>query len=140
VSQEFQIKKIDGKTFIYDIVRKKYVSLTPEEVVRQSVLRLLLDKGYPLPLIKPEHRIKAGTNDKRTDITVFRPDGSIFMIVECKAPSVPLSEKTVNQIAVYNSVLDAEYLLITNGKQMFVLKKHPTGNLVLTENIPDYQP
>ncbi len=140
MNEEFKIKKIDGKTFIYDIIRKKYVVLTPEEAVRQSVLRLLLDKGYPLPLIKLEHNIKAGHNDKRTDITVFRPDGSIFMIVECKAPSVKLSEKTVTQIAVYNSVLDAGFLLITNGKQMFVLEKDQTGKFVLTQNIPSYEP
>ena len=138
MNEEFKLKKIDGKTYIFDIIRKKYVVLTPEEAVRQSILRLLLKKNYPPQLIKLEHGIIAGNNHKRTDITVYNPDGSIFMIVECKAPSVKLSDKTVNQIAMYNSVLNSQFLMITNSKQTFILEFYG-DNYRIIEEIPDYK-
>ena len=138
MSVNFKLKKIGGKTYIYDIARKKYVLLTPEEIVRQSVLHLLIKKKYPLSLIRLEHVIKVGHNDKRTDITVFSRDGKVFMIIECKAPSENLTEKTITQISVYNSVLDARYLVVTNGKKMFVFKRNSNEFYEKVNDIPNY--
>jgi predicted type IV restriction endonuclease len=135
---EFKVKIINGKKHIFDVSRKSFVLLTPEEAVRQSFLHLLIKKGYPLNLIKTEFSIKIGQNIGRPDIAVFKRDGSVFMIVECKAPDVKLSWDTVSQIASYNSTLDASYLVITNGKTTFVLQRKG-HEFVAIKKLPEYR-
>ena len=134
---DFRLKIIDGKKHIFDITRGKYVPLTPEEAVRQSFLQLLLKKGYPQNLIRTEFTIKIGQITGRPDITVFNKDGSVFMIVECKAPDVKLTSDTVSQVASYNTSLNASYLVVTNGKTTYILQKQ--GNdFVPADKLPEY--
>ncbi len=115
-SYSFRFKSNENKTLIFDIVRKKFVVLTPEEWVRQHVVHFLIsEKEYPLSLINVEKQIKLNDTIKRYDVVVFNTDGSIHIIVECKAPSISITQKTFDQIARYNFVLQAEYLMITNG-------------------------
>ncbi len=90
--------------------------LTPEEWVRQHVVKYLIeDKNYPLNHINVEKQIKINGLNKRYDIIVFNSDGSIHLLVECKAPSISISQETFDQIARYNFNLDATYLIVTNG-------------------------
>jgi len=115
-SYPFRIKSSENKRHIFDIVRKKYVVLTPEEWVRQHVLHYLVEeKNYPLSLIAVEKQLKINSLVKRTDIVVFNRDGKPEIIVECKAPSIPIAQETFDQIARYNYTLDANYLMVTNG-------------------------
>ncbi|MBL4605293.1 MAG: type I restriction enzyme HsdR N-terminal domain-containing protein [Flavobacteriaceae bacterium] len=112
----FRLKSSENKTLIFDIVRKKYVVLTPEEWVRQHILHYLIEeKNYPLSLIAVERQLKINSLVKRTDIVVFNRDGKPEIIVECKAPYVPISQDTFDQIARYNLTLQANYLMVTNG-------------------------
>ncbi|WP_136666487.1 type I restriction enzyme HsdR N-terminal domain-containing protein [Flavobacterium sp. H122] len=112
----FRFKNSENKVAIFDEIRKKFVILTPEEWVRQNVVRFLLEeKKYPKSYVNVEKLIKINDLTKRYDIAVFQPDGSIFLLIECKAPEVQITQQTFDQIARYNLVLKAENLMVTNG-------------------------
>lgn len=115
-SYTFRVKNRQNKTLIFDVIRKKFVVLSPEEWVRQHVIQFLsLEKKYPISHINVEKQITLNGLNKRYDIIVFNPDGSIHILVECKAPSITISQDTFDQIARYNFNLDASYLMVTNG-------------------------
>lgn len=117
---KFRIKSNENKLFIFDILRKKYVSLTPEEWVRQHFVHFLIEeKNYPISLISAEKKLTINKLTKRTDILVFNKNGNPEIIVECKAPSVKITQETFNQIARYNLKLDATFLVVTNGLEHF---------------------
>lgn len=98
------------------MIRKRFVILQPEEWVRQHCVHYLIDvKKYPKSLINIEKELIINTLRKRYDIVVFNPDGSIHLIVECKSHTVNIDQTTFDQIAQYNLVLNATYLMITNG-------------------------
>ena len=112
----FRFKNSENKVSIFDSIRKKFILLTPEEWVRQHVIVFLLDvKKYPKSLINVEKTVKVNGMNKRYDIVVFNPDGSIFLLIECKAPEVKINQRTFDQIARYNLILNAQYLMVTNG-------------------------
>lgn len=115
-SYSFRLKSSENKTLIFDIVRKKYVVLTPEEWVRQHTIHFLhFEKKYPISLMAVEKQLKIHSLTRRTDIVLYRNDGTPYIIVECKAPSVEISQQTFDQIARYNMELDADLLMVTNG-------------------------
>ena len=112
----FRFKNSENKVAIFDEIRKKFILLTPEEWVRQHTVQFLLqDKKFPKSYINVEKLIKINDLSKRYDIVVFQPNGDIFLLIECKAPEVPISQNTFDQIARYNLVLKAKYLMVTNG-------------------------
>ena len=112
----FRFKSSENKIFIFDNIRKKFVVLQPEEWVRQHCIQYLIEfKGYPKSHINIEKELIINDLKKRYDIVVFNPDGSIKLIVECKAPSITINQATFDQIAQYNKVLNATYLMVTNG-------------------------
>jgi hypothetical protein len=112
----FRLKNSENKTAIFDEIRKKFVILTPEEWVRQHTVQWLLqEKKYPISHLNVEKSLKVNGLVKRYDALVFKPDGSIFLLVECKAPEVKITQDVFDQIARYNLTLDAEYLMVTNG-------------------------
>jgi len=112
----FRFKNSENQHFIYDGIRKKFVVLTPEEWVRQHVVMYLIsEKGYPASLINVEKQLKLNNTVKRYDVVVFNSDGSIKIIVECKAPHIIITQETFDQIARYNMVVSAEQLMVTNG-------------------------
>ena len=111
-----KLKKINDKLCIWDIIRKKYIVLTPEEWVRQHFVHHLINEHqYPKGLIKLESGLSYNQLLKRTDIQVFDRSGGLFMIIECKAPYIELCSSVFAQAAQYNSVLKAPYLTIANG-------------------------
>ena len=108
---------------IFDEIRKKFIILTPEEWVRQHVIRyLVLDKNYPVSHISVEKQLKLHKTVKRYDIVVYNRDGGIELIVECKAPNIKISQDTFDQIARYNFVLRANLLMVTNGYEHYYCK------------------
>lgn len=112
----FRFKNSENKVLIFDEIRKKFVVLTPEEWVRQHVVQFLLQqKNYPKSYINVEKSIKINGLTKRYDIVVFEPYGKIFLLIECKAPEVTISQNTFDQIARYNMILEAKHLMVTNG-------------------------
>ena len=110
----------DDRVKVFDPIRKIYCALTPEEEVRQKTLYYLVEqKKYPSGLIAVEYSIKVNNLPKRCDIVVFNKEAKPMMIVECKAESVPITQKVLDQAVRYYSGLNVEYLLLTNGKTMF---------------------
>ncbi len=101
---------------IFDVIRKKFVVLQPEEWVRQHCIHFLIEeKNYPISLINVEKELRVNGLRKRYDIVVFNSDGSIHLIVECKSYKIKIEQSTFDQIARYNLTLDASYLMVTNG-------------------------
>lgn len=112
----FRFKNSENRTMVFDEIRKKFVVLTPEEWVRLHVVQFLIkEHNYPKSLINVEKQLKLNNTTKRYDVVVFNKDGSVFMIVECKAHTIPITQLTFDQIARYNLALDAQYLMVTNG-------------------------
>jgi len=119
-SYTFRFKNSENKVSIFDEIRKKFIILTPEEWVRQHVVHYLIDeKKYPKSLINVEKVLTVNGLQKRYDVVVFNPDGSIHILVECKAPSVKISQATFDQIARYNMTMKARFLNVTNGLSHF---------------------
>ena len=115
-SQEFKIKKSDGKVWIFDGVRKKFVVLTPEEWVRQHFIHYLIEQQYyPKALFRIEGSLHYNQMQKRSDILIYDRKGKPWMLVECKSPSIKLTQKAFNQVAIYNMTIGAKYLAVTNG-------------------------
>ncbi len=112
----FRFKSNENKISIFDCIRKKFIVLQPEEWVRQHCIHYLIsEKNYPESLINVEKELFINGLKKRYDIVIFNPDGSIHLIVECKAPSITINQSTFDQIAQYNLTLKASYLMVTNG-------------------------
>ena len=116
----FRFKNSENKVAIFDEIRKKFIILTPEEWVRQHVVHyLILEKKYPKSLINVEKVLNINGLSKRYDGVVFNPDGSIFLLIECKAPEIKISQNTFDQIARYNLTLKVNYLMVTNGQNHY---------------------
>lgn len=116
----FRFKSNENKTLIFDIIRKKFVVLTPEEWVRQHVIHFLItEKHYPINHINIEKQLKLNDTIKRYDVVVFKNNGDIHIIVECKAPSININQQTFDQIARYNLSLNSELLMVTNGLEHY---------------------
>jgi type I site-specific restriction endonuclease len=137
---EFRFKNSKNKLAIFDEVRKKFMILTPEEWVRQHVIKFLnIEKKYPLSLINVEKKILINGRIKRYDIIIFCPKGNVFAIIECKAPHVTISQETFNQIARYNMTLKANFLMVTNGLQHYYCKIASDNNAFdFLKDFPDY--
>lgn len=101
---------------VWDVVRRKWVHLTPEEWVRQQLVHyLIVDKKFPTQLIAVERGLSYNGLNKRFDVLAYDRAGQPLLLAECKAPEVALDEYTLQQIAVYNSRFGARHLLVTNG-------------------------
>ena len=112
---KFKFKINDNKTYIFDEIRKIFVLITPEEWVRQNVLKFLINKNIPINHISIEKKIIVNKLNKRFDIVVFDRNGNVLLLVECKSYNVKLDQKVFDQIAIYNKSIMAKYLMITNG-------------------------
>jgi hypothetical protein len=123
---------------VFDIIRKKYVALTPEEKVRQHILSVLIkDKSIPQTLIAVEAQIKVGKLTKRYDILVYDRNLVPWMIIECKREDIKLTPDILNQTIRYNKTINAPYLLITNGVEFYCFKKEEnTSTLIKQEDFP----
>ena len=133
--------KSDGeKTYIFDVVRKKYLLLTPEEWVRQNFIHYLnKEKKYPLGLMGVEQMVKYNSLKTRADIVMYNTEGKANIIVECKAPDVKIKQDTFNQIAKYNSQLKVKYLMVTNGMNHYCCKMdYESNRITFLEEIPSY--
>ena len=117
---EFRFKSSENNTRIFDIIRKKFVILSPEEWVRQHALHWLINKkNYPNSLINVEKQLIINGMRKRYDIVVYKSDGSIALLIECKSPGIPITQEVFDQIARYNLQAKADYLMVTNGLEHY---------------------
>jgi hypothetical protein len=137
----FKLKSKENKTLIFDKLRKKYMVLTPEEWVRQHFIHFLTkEKNYPTSLIAIEKQLTINNLKKRSDILVFNTDGKPEIIVECKAPSIKITQDTFDQIARYNLKLKANFLIVTNGLEHFYCKMdYKNETYIFLKEIPYYK-
>lgn len=136
------IKKIDGMVKILDVLRQKFVALTPEEWVRQHFVHFLMEqKGYPQTLMANEVAVTLNGMSRRCDTVVYRQEGmKPRMIVEYKRPDVEITQKVFEQICRYNMVLEVEWLVVSNGIQHYCCKVDITnGGYAFVEDIPSYE-
>ena len=133
-----QLKKDNQKTLIFDPVRKKYLVLAPEELVRQMVIQYLIrEKKFPQTMIGVEKGLKVNSLSKRCDILIYGQKMQPLLLVECKAPKVVINEKTFEQIARYNLPLQVQYLLVTNGITTYCCKmNYVEQQFTFLEKIP----
>ena len=119
----YRTKKVEGKTAIFDILRKKFIILTPEEIVRQHLIHFLINNlNYPKSLISVEDGMKFNKMNKRSDVVVHSRTGGIFLVIECKSTKVKLTQKAMDQLSTYNQHYKASHLALTNGKDLYVCK------------------
>lgn len=135
-----KLKKIAGEVFIFDLIRKKYLLLTPEEWVRQSFLHYLIKhKGYPLSLMENEAIIKLNNMTRRCDTVVYNNGLTPLVIVEYKRPEVTIDQQVFNQIVRYNIVLRVDYLIVSNGLSHFCCKiDYEKQSYNFLKEIPEY--
>ena len=127
-----------GINEVFDIIRKKWLQLSPEEWVRQNMIQYLLLKKYPATLIAVEKEIKLGELKKRCDVVVYNRQSLPWMRIECKEMNVTLSEKAMEQILRYHITLPAKYLIITNGSYCFGFEKE-TDQFFEIDQFPEYE-
>lgn len=128
----------EGKDEVLDPIRRKWLVLTPEEQVRQLFIKHLIEGiGYPAGLIVEEYAFTfANGKPQRADIVVFNKQGNPHLLVECKAPSVKITEATFRQISRYNAVIKAKYIVITNGLDHYSLSTDDFINYTHQTTIP----
>ena len=134
----FKTEQREGRAFVFDPLRRRYVALTPEEEVRQRVLYLLVEHLHvPTGLVAVEYSVKVNGLDKRCDAVVFGVDGRPLMVVECKAQSVKITAKTLDQAVRYHAALQPRFLLLYNGLEghCFMVEN---GVLQPMDHLPDY--
>lgn len=114
--------------------------LQPEEWVRQNCISFLInEKNYPKSIINVEKELDLNGRKKRYDVVIFNPDGSIHVVVECKAPNVKIDQKTFDQVARYNLALGASYLMITNGiNHYYCTMDYDAEQYQFLKDIPSY--
>ena len=134
----FRIEDNTGVLTIFDVTRKRFFVLTPEEWVRQHVIHFLNKQlCYSLSLISTEYGLKYNFLQKRTDLIIYNKNAEPFILVECKAAEVKITSKAVEQAAVYNKVIQAQYVLVTNGL-VHLIFKFENGNYIQIEMLPNY--
>ncbi len=141
-SYNFRIsEKVKDKPLIFDAIRKKFVSLTPEEWVRQNIIQFLItEKKVPNAWISIEAGFRINKLAKRYDAVVYSRNAKPWMLVECKATSVSINQETFDQAAAYNRSVNATYILVTNGlKHYCCYVDQEKGNVTFMNDIPDFE-
>jgi hypothetical protein len=136
----FKIKNINGKQYIFDDIRSKWITLTPEEWVRQNFAKFLLfEKKFPRERFVNEASINVNGQKKRCDSVLFDIDLTPQVIIEYKAPEIKINQKVFEQINSYNWILKAKYLIISNGMNHYCCKiDYQNNTYVFLEDIPCY--
>lgn len=134
---DYKVRRQKGVVSIYDIIRKKYVVLTPEEWVRQHMVHYLIgSRSYPAALIAVEKEIDLYGLRRRFDIVCFDRQSAPYLIIECKAPTVPLSQAVFDQVFRYNLTIGAPYVAISNGIVHFCGRVDLQQHFTMLADIP----
>ena len=136
---KLKLRPAGDKTTVFDPVRKKWVVLTPEEHVRQYLIGYLIEAmHYPATLLAVEKNIAVGKLPRRFDVVAYNRDHQPWLLAECKAPEVPISETTLRQLLNYQSTIQSSYWLLTNGHQAFCADARDTENIKWLHSLPQY--
>ena len=137
---QIPLKNKENKTLVFDSIRKKWLKLVPEEWVRLNCIEFLInEKKISRSLISVEKEFKLNNLKKRFDIVVFNKKGEIYLLVECKAPNVKISQSVFNQITEYNLVLKSKFLMISNGiNHYFFVMNFKSQKIEFLKDLPSY--
>jgi len=138
---QIRVKETHGRKQIFDILRRKYVALTPEEWVRQHFIHYLVEhKNYPSSLLANEVSLQIGEKRMRADSVLYDNQLHPRMIIEYKAPNITLTQKVFDQITVYNLLLHVDYLFVSNGMITYICKMdYEKQTYKFMEAIPNYE-
>ena len=136
-----RLRETDGRKDIFDVLRRKYVALTPEEWVRQHFVHFLINhKHYPKGLLANEVELRVGEKRLRCDTLLYNKQLQPQMIIEYKAPDVTITQRVFNQITAYNMLLHVDYLVVSNGLQHYCCHMdYERNSYEFLRDIPDYQ-
>lgn len=137
---DIKTKRDGAKLMILDTLRRKWVTLTPEEWVRQHFVHFLQNfKGYPPTLLQNEVELRCGSKRMRCDSVLYNKDSTARMIIEYKATSVPITQEVFNQITAYNLLLHVDYLVVSNGLEHYCCKMdYENQTYKFLDDIPEY--
>jgi hypothetical protein len=136
---QLKLRHADNKAYVFDIVRKKWLVLTPEEHVRQHIIQYMATvMQYPVSLMAVEKNIKVGDLNKRFDIVVYNREHKPWLLAECKAPEIPVSEKTLMQLLNYQRTVQCNYWLLTNGHETFCADACDVQDIKWLTSLPVY--
>lgn len=138
---EIKTRQQDGRQYILDVLRRKFIALTPEEWVRQHFIHYLINhKGYPSALLANEVELKIGQKKLRCDSVLYTRQLAPRMIMEYKSPSVQITQKTFNQIFAYNTLLHADYLVVSNGMTHYCCRiDYENKSYTFLQDMPEYK-
>ncbi|MBR3444810.1 MAG: type I restriction enzyme HsdR N-terminal domain-containing protein [Prevotella sp.] len=137
---DLRLRRTGNRDMIFDVLRRKYVALTPEEWVRQHFVHFLIEhKGYPTALLANEIELRIGEKRLRADTLLYNKELHPHMLIEYKSPTIALTQKVFDQISAYNLLLHADYLIVSNGMQHLCCRMDYEQNTYhFLEEIPDY--
>jgi hypothetical protein len=136
---QLRLRKNEEKTQVFDPVRKRWLILTPEEHVRQYIIQVLIQKlDYPIAMLSVEKQIEVNGMVKRFDVVVYNREHKPWMLVECKAPEIMISEATLHQLLNYQSNIQGKYWLLTNGHQTFCADANNVEEIKWLSELPAY--
>jgi hypothetical protein len=137
---KIKTKQENGTVKVYDLIRRKYVALTPEEMVRQTFIHyLIFQKNVPKGLISVESQLRLFEKMKRTDVVVYTRSHEPWMLIECKSFKVNLSAKEIEQALRYNLALRVPYMILTNARKTLAFKwNDQKDQFVPISLFPDY--
>ena len=137
---DLRLRRTGNRDMIFDVLRRKYVALTPEEWARQHFVHFLIEhKGYPTALLANEIELRIGGKHLRADTLLYNKELRPHMLIEYKSPTIALTQKVFDQISAYNLLLHADYLIVSNGMQHICCRMDYEQNTYhFLEKIPDY--
>lgn len=138
---QIRVRETGGRKQVFDILRRKYVALTPEEWVRQHFIHYLIEhKNYPASLLANEVPLQIGEKRMRADSVLYDNQLHPRIIIEYKAPNITLTQKVFDQITVYNLLLHVDYLIVSNGMTTYICKMdYEKQTYKFLETIPNYE-
>lgn len=138
----FRLQEKEGKLYIFDELRKKHLLCTPEEWVRQHLLQFMVrEKHYPRSLIRIEGGLSVYERNRRSDVLFFSSGGEKYLLAECKSPAVKISNRVFDQVAMYNTLHRAKYLMVTNGLEHYCCKMdYERQSYTFEADIPIFTP
>lgn len=139
--KDLSIKEHNGRRYVLDILRWKYIALTPEEWVRQSFIRFVVEKkNYPQALLANEISLSLGNKKLRADSVLYDKMLKPRMIIEYKAPKISITQRVFDQIFSYNILLSVPYIIVTNGIEIYVCKlNEKEKRYMFLDDIPSYE-
>lgn len=136
----FRFKKNEkGDIMIFDTIRKKFIVLTPEEWVRQHLIRYLVEeKKYPQSLVSVEKSLKLNNTQKRTDLRIYNQKKELIVLAECKSYAISISQKTIEQALRYELSLQSQLIVLSNGLMHYCFQKNNEGKFNALQTLPEY--